>query len=149
MIEVGDFSYKPSEHEAERASNSYLMSFIALVVGLPFPITNLIATLIFYFGNRKSTYFVRWHCTQALLSQLSMLVINSGGVWWALHIIYNEQSISNKFIAYISVVVIVNLTEFIATIYTAIQTRKGLHVVWWFYGNLAYSICQPEQSTTR
>ena len=82
MIVLNKFSGEPTEHEIEKASNSYLMSLIALMAGLPFPIINLLATLIFYLGNRKGTYFVRWHCTQALLSQLSLLFVNSYGFWW-------------------------------------------------------------------
>lgn len=144
MINITKFSYEPGEHEAEKASNSYLMSLIALIVGLPLPIINLIATLIFYLGNRKGTYFVRWHCTQALLSQLSMLFINSFGFWWTVSIIFTDETITSKYIAYIIATLIFNLTEFIATIYTAIQTRKGLHVEWWFYGNLTNLICKSE-----
>ena len=142
MINDTKFSYEPGEHEAETASNSYLMSLIAIVAGLPLPIINLIATLIFYVGNRKATYFVRWHCTQALLSQLSMLFINSFGFWWTISIIFKEETITDKFIAYIISALIFNLAEFIATIYTAIQTRKGIHVEWWFYGNLTNLICK-------
>ena len=144
MINITKFGYEPGEHEAEKASNSYLMSLIALIVGLPLPIINLIATLIFYLGNRKGTYFVRWHCTQALLSQLSMLFINSFGFWWTISIIFTEENISNKYIAYIIAALIFNLSEFIATIYTAIQTRKGIHVQWWFYGNLTNLICKSK-----
>ena len=142
MINVIKFSYEPGEHEAETASNSYLMSLIASVAGLPLPIINLIATLIFYVGNRKATYFVRWHCTQALLSQLSVLFINSFGFWWTISIIFKEETITDKFIAYIISALIFNLAEFITTIYTAIQTRKGIHVEWWFYGNLTNLICK-------
>jgi len=144
MINEEKFDYKPSEHEAEKASNSYLMSLIALIAGLPLPIINLIATLIFYLGNRKGTYFVRWHCTQALLSQLSMLFINSFGFWWTASIIFTDETITNKYIAYIIAALIFNLTEFIATIYTAIQTRKGIHITWWLYGNLTNLICKSE-----
>ena len=144
MINIKKFSYEPGEHEAEKASNSYLMSLIALIAGLPLPIINLIATIIFYLGNRKGTYFVRWHCTQALLSQLSMLFINSFGFWWTISIIFTEENISNKYIAYIIAALIFNLSEFIATIYTAIQTRKGIHVQWWFYGNLTNLICKSK-----
>lgn len=143
MKNVASFAYQPGEHEAEKASNSYLMSLIALIAGLPLPIINLIATLIFYLGNRKGTYFVRWHCTQALLSQLSMLFINSFGFWWTISIIFTEETITSKYIAYIIAVIVFNLIEFIATIYTAIQTRKGVHVEWWFYGSLTNLICKP------
>jgi uncharacterized Tic20 family protein len=144
MIQLKKFSYEPGEHEAETASSSYLMSLIAIIVGLPLPIVNLIATLIFYLSNRKSTYFVRWHCTQALLSQLSMLFINSYGFWWTVSIIFTDEEITSNYIAYIIAVIIFNLTEFIATIYTAIQTRKGIHVEWWFYGTFTNIICKSK-----
>ncbi|HEY9170613.1 MAG TPA: DUF4870 domain-containing protein [Lutibacter sp.] len=144
MINVSKFAYLPGEHEAEKASNSYLMSLIAIIAGLPLPIINLIATLIFYLGNRKGTYFVRWHCTQALLSQISVLFINSFGFWWTISIIFTDEIITDKYIAYIITALIFNLTEFIATIYTAVQTRKGIHVEWWFYGNLTNLICKSE-----
>jgi uncharacterized Tic20 family protein len=142
MIELNKFAYTPEEHEAEKASNSYLMSLVAIIAGLPLPIINLIATLIFYLGNRKSSYFVRWHCTQALLSQLSMLFINSYGFWWTVSILFTEEKVTNNFIAYLIAAFIFNLAEFIATIYTAIQTRKGIHVEWWFYSNLTHLVCK-------
>lgn len=143
MIAIKPFSYQPGEHESEKASNSYLMSLVALICGLPLPIVNLIASIIFYLGNRKSDYFVRWHCTQALLSQISMLFVNSFGFWWTVAILFGEDHMSNEYVAYMLTVLIFNVTEFIATIYTAIQTRKGVHVVWWFYGGLTHQLCKP------
>ncbi|MES2558302.1 MAG: hypothetical protein V4590_01075 [Bacteroidota bacterium] len=143
MTTENTFAYPPGEHEAEKASNSYLMSLIALMVGLPLPIINLVATLIFYLGNRKGTYFVRWHCTQALLSQASMLFINSYGFWWTVSILFSDESITGNYIAYMIAAILFNITEFIVTIYTAVQTRKGLHVEWWFYGPLTSLICKP------
>lgn len=133
----------PEEYEAETASNSYLMSLIGIIVGLPLPIINVFATLIFYMGNRKGTYFIRWHCTQALLSQFSILFINSFGFWWTISIFLTDEMISNNYIAYIIAALLFNITEFIATIYTAIKTRKGIHVEWWFYGHLTTLICKP------
>lgn len=143
MIQTDNPRFTPSEHEAEKASNSYLMSLIAFIAGLPLPIINLIATFIFYLGNRKGTYFVRWHCTQALLSQVSVLIMNSFGFWWTVSIIFGEEKISTKFIAYIFTILLFNLAEFIATIYSAIKTRKGIHVEWWFYGGLTNLLCRP------
>ncbi len=137
-----NFEYQPSDHEAEKASNSYLMSLIALIAGMPLPIINLIASLIFFIGNRKGTYFVRWHCTQALLSQFSVLFINSFGFWWTISIMFGPETISSKYIGYIITMLIFNISEFIATIYSAIQTRKGIHVKWFFYGNLTNLICK-------
>lgn len=137
------FAYEPGEHEAEKASNSYLMSLIAVIAGLPLPIINLLATLIFYLGNRKGSYFVRWHCTQALLSQASLLFINSYGFWWTVSIIFSSEELSSGYFAYIFTALIFNLADFIVTIYTAIQTRKGIHVQWWFYGSLTNLVCKP------
>ena len=142
MISKIPFSYEPGEHETEKASYSYLMSLVALIAGLPLPIINLLATLIFYLANRKATYFVRWHCTQALLSQVSLLLINSYGFWWTVSIIFTKEEISDNYIAYLITAFIFNIIEFIVTIYTAIQTRKGIHIQWWFYGSLTNLICK-------
>jgi uncharacterized membrane protein len=142
MMTGKSFLYEPGEHEAEKASNSYLMSLVALIAGLPFPIINLFATLFFYVGNRKGTFFVRWHCMQALLSQFSVLLMNSFGFWWTISIIFGSESISNNYIAYMFTIFIFNVADFIATIYTAINTRKGIHISWWFYGDLTNLICK-------
>ena len=143
MIIDRTFAYKPGEHEAEKASGSYIMSLVALIGGLPLPIINLFATLGFYMANRTETYFVRWHCTQALLSQFSVLFMNSFGFWWTISIMFSPEQVSNNYIAYIITILIFNITEFIATIYTAIKTGKGEHVSWWFYGDLTNLICKP------
>ena len=136
MILTRDFHYLPDEHESEKASNSYLMSLIAIMGGFPLPIINLIATSIFFVANRKSTGFVKWHCTQALLSQLFILPLNSFGFWWTVSIIFSDEHISSNNLAYFLTNFILNLTKFAGTIYTAIATRKGKHVEWWFFGEL-------------
>ncbi len=136
MIDTTTFSYKPGEHEAESASNSYLMSLVAAMVGLPLPIVNLLATLGFYLGNRKSTAFVRWHCTQALLSQFGLFFANSFGFWWTIGILYGSETFSNAYFGYLLTLILFNLAEFITTLHAAIQVRKGKHVKWWFFGGL-------------
>ena len=145
MITKTSFAYKPCEHENEKASGSYLMSLIALMAGLPLPIVNLIATFIFYLGNRKGTFFVRWHCTQALLSQFSLFFMNTISFWWTINIFLQHKEISNLYIAYMFTVIIFNITELIVTIYTAIKTRKGVHVSWFFYGPLTNLICKTNE----
>ncbi|MFN8265217.1 MAG: hypothetical protein U0T11_04065 [Chitinophagaceae bacterium] len=142
-MKTESFPYKPGDHELERASNSYLMSLVAVVAGLPLPIINLFATFFFYLGNRKGSYFVRWHCTQALLSQFSLLFMNAAGFSWTMTILFGPATISNLYIGYIITVFLFNLTDFIATMYSAIRVRKGQHVYWWFYGNLTDLICKP------
>lgn len=126
----------PFEHEAEKASNSYIMSLVAVAVGLPLPIVNLIATLVFFLSNRKATYFVRWHCTQALLSQFVLVILNSVLFWWTISIITDRREISNAYFGYLIPVVLFNITELIANIYAAIQVRKGRHIAFYFFGEL-------------
>ena len=137
------FTYKPHEDEAEKASNSYLMALIALMLGLPMPVINLIATAAFYLGNRKGSYFVRWHCTQALAAQFLFLFINSSGLYWTISILTGSRQLSNLYIAYMFTAILFNLVEFILTMYTAIKVRKGLHVDWWLFGTFANAVTKP------
>jgi uncharacterized Tic20 family protein len=141
MTELSD--YKPAEDEAEKASGSYLMSMMAMAVGIALPIVNLIATLIFFIGNRRSTYFVRWHCTQALISQLSMLPVNSVVVGWSLSILLTDRMVTNAFVAYVMVAAVLNSMELVMTVRSAIRTRRGEHVSWYFYGPLTDKLCPP------
>ena len=129
-------SYRPHEEEAEKASNSYLMSLLVIIVGLPIPLINLIATLIFYLMNRKESVFVRWHCTQALLSQLVLFFINSYSFWWTVSILFGDETFSNYYFAYVAMAIVINIIELITTIHAAIQTRKGKHVEFFFFGPL-------------
>lgn len=142
MIREMEFIYLPSEHEAEKASNSYLMSLVAIVAGLPMPLINVLATFFFYLANRKGTYFVRWHCTQALLTQMSLVFINGLAFYWAISIIFFGLPMSPFFVVYLLFAIGFNVLEFIITIYSAIQTRKGIHVEWWFYSSLTHTICK-------
>jgi uncharacterized membrane protein len=116
------------------------MSLVALMVGLPLPIVNLIATTIFYFNNKRSAYFVRWHCMQALLMQAIAVGMNAAGIYWTLSIIFGNHTLTNNYIAYIFTIMLFNLAEFIATIYAAVQTRKGRHIDWWFFGPLTNTL---------
>jgi len=118
------------------------MSLLAFMIGLPLPIVNLLATLIFYLGNRKATYFVRWHCTQALLAQLSVLFMNSFGFWWTIKIILTEVTLTNSYIAYMLTVLAFNLTEIIVTILTSIRVRKSQHLEWWLFGPITNMVCK-------
>lgn len=142
MITTGKFSYQPHESEMERASNSYLMSLVAVMGGLPLPIFNLMATFFFYLGNRKSTTFVKWHCTQALFSQLGLFFFNSAGFWWTVSIIFQENEPTNYYFAYMITIVVFNLVEFISTIILASKTRKGEHAKLFFFSDVTDLFCK-------
>jgi hypothetical protein len=127
----------PSESDMEKASNGYLMSLIAVMTGLPFPVFNLAASLLFFFANRKASYYVRWHCTQALLSQLILFFVNSVCFWWTISILFYDEKVSNNYFGYLFMVILFNLLEITSTIYAAIKTRKGKHVSFWVFNDLS------------
>ncbi|HSD06111.1 hypothetical protein [Flavobacterium sp.] len=147
MIAIQKFKYKPYDSELESASNSYLMSLVVVLCGLPLPILNLLASVFFYLGNRKSTAFVKWHCTQALLAQLGMFFFNTVGFWWTISIVFDGNEVTNTYIAYMITIVGFNLFEFIFTLYLATQTRKGNHIEMYFFSDITNLICKTNENT--
>lgn len=136
-------AYHPSESEKEKAANSYLMSLMAAMVGLPLPIVNMLATVIFYLANRKRTYYVRWHCTQALISQIPLYFTNTVLFWWTVRLLLGYESLTSFYFAYLFTVVLFNVIDYVATIYSAVKVRKGEQVEWYVYGGLTDLICKP------
>lgn len=120
-----------TDDEAESASNSYLLSLVLLVGGAPLPILNLLASVIFFFGARRSSLFVRWHATQALLGQLVMIPINSTFLWMTVSLLFGHRELDNFYLGWGLVMVALNATELGASIYTAIKVRHGETVRWW------------------
>jgi hypothetical protein len=53
--------------------------------------------VFFYLGNRKSTSFVKWHCTQALVSQLGLFFFNSAGFWWTVSVLFYDETATNYY----------------------------------------------------
>ncbi len=136
-------AYHPSDSEREKAANSYLMSLMAAMVGLPLPIVNMLATVIFYLANRKRTYYVRWHCTQALISQIPLYFTNTVLFWWTVRLLLGYESLTSFYFAYLFTVVLFNVIDYVATIYSAVKVRKGEQVEWYVYGGLTDLICKP------
>jgi hypothetical protein len=141
-------SYQPNEAETERASNSYLMSVIAVMAGMPLPIINLLASIIFFIANRKAGFYVKWHCTQVLLSQFTIFIINSIAFSWTVRIFFGNLTVNNNYLAYIITIAVFNIGEFIINVRAAIRTRKGIPVYWWFWGALTDLLVPYKQSST-
>lgn len=154
--------------EYERAANAYLMTVVAIIAGLPLPIINVLASFGYYFANRRSIYFIRWHCIQSILAQLVMLPFNSFLFWWTISIVFNNDSIDLRTIEkhsyyehhttlidlfssatlyywlYLSLVLFFNLVEFFSVIYTATQVKKGYNVRWFLIANITDALCAKE-----
>ena len=137
MIEQDMQFQKPSEQDAEDASNSYLIALIVV-----FPLLGFLAGALYLHNNRKSSYFVRWHCMQSLLSQVIILPLNSYCFWWTLSVVCGDLAFSASFINTLILAFLFNVLEIIALIYTAIKVRTGEHVEWRLYRSLTNFICK-------
>lgn len=140
---IKPFRYQPLDYEKEKASNGYLMSLFGMIIGLPLPIANFLTTFFYYLANRKSTYFVRWHCTQALISQTIIFILNSFAVGWTIYLLIIKGKVDILFVSFIVLTLILNVLEFIGTVYAAIRTRKGEHVELYFLSEITNKFCTP------
>ncbi len=132
----------PSEYE--QASNGYLMAIVAVIVGVPLPVINIIASFIYYLGNLKSSYFVRWHCIQAILAQTVMIPFNSVAVGWTISIILNNREVTIYYGIYLFAVILFNIIEFFAVIITASKVGKGQNVRWFLIANITDLLCSKK-----
>jgi len=125
--------------EREDAMGAYLMMFAAMGAGLPLPIINLIAAVIYYYINKSNSRFVNFHSYQAMISQFPTSIMNAVGTFWAIRIaISDDWELNNVFIGYVIMVVIANLLYIIFSIIAAIKARKGRFYYFMLFGKLAY-----------
>lgn len=132
----------PHEDEMERASGCYIMSLVAVMVGLPMPIINLAATGLFYLMSRRGTFFVRWNSIQALVSQVPLFIMNNILFWWTIRILFCLTDLSSAYIAYFITVNLYNIYDFVETVRSAVNTRKGKVHRWYLYGTITDKICK-------
>jgi uncharacterized Tic20 family protein len=140
--------------EKEDAMGAYLMMFAAMGAGLPLPIINLIAAIIYYFVNRSNSRFVNFHSYQAMMSQIPTSLMNAGLTFWAIRIVVSDDwHLNNNFKGYVVMVIIANLLYIIYSIIAAIKARKGRFYYFMFFGKLAYhkmyAIKAEEQMTAQ
>lgn len=157
--------------EYEQASNSYLMAIVGIVAGLPLPIVNIIASFLYYLSKRRSSYFVRWHCIQSILAQAVIIPFNSIAFGWTLSKIIFLISLRNEsesfsaytgrhynnnafeggwpfedlyYWLYIFFVILLNIAEFIAVLYTSSRVRNGNNIRLGLLANITDRLCSKE-----
>lgn len=134
--------------EREDAMGSYFMMFAALAAGLPLPIINLIAAVIYYFINRKKSGFVHFHAFQSLISQLPTSLLNIIAVFWTLRIVFTDGEFTRVFFGYLIMAGIANLIYIILSIVAAIRARSGRMYYFLFFGPIAYKIAFSKKETS-
>ena len=129
-----------SEREKEDAMGAYLMMFAAVAIGLPLPVINLIASVIYYFINRKKSRFIHFHSLQALLSQIPTTLINWALVVWAISIFFSDLTLSDSFWAYAVFAGVSTLLYFIYNLIAAFKARQGKFYYFLLFGKMAYEV---------
>lgn len=127
-----------STREKEDAMGAYLMMFASTGMGLPLPIVNLIAAVIYYFINRSKSRFVKFHTIQSLLSQLPTSFLNGVVVMWTFRNIYKDRDFTDFFFGFLAMVVVLNLIYIIFSLVAAVRARKGRFYYFLFFGQIAY-----------
>ena len=139
-----------SAREREDAMGAYLMMFAAVAIGLPLPIINLIASIIYYFLNRKKSRFIHFHSLQALLSNIPTTLINWVAVIWGVTIFLREDwFITTEFWAYLVFAGACTFLYFVISIIAAYRARQGKMYYLLFFGKIAYEVAyrvKPEDA---
>jgi uncharacterized membrane protein len=130
-----------STRDKEDAMGSYLMMFAAMAVGLPLPIINLIASIIYYFVNKGKSRFVKFHCLQALLSQAPTTICNGILVFWSIRIFFlHKGDVTAAYKGYALAVLLINISYIIFSIIASIKAKKGQMYYMLLFGPIAYKI---------
>lgn len=124
--------------EKEDAMGAYLMMFAAIGAGLPLPIINLIAVIIYYYLNRDKSNFVKFHTLQSLWSQIPVTLLNAVGVIWLARSWFLHTSISDELKGFIVMLILLNLVYFTFSMIAAVKARKGRMYYFWFFGQMAF-----------
>ena len=128
---------KVPDTQREAASNGYIMSLVAVTLGVPLPILNMIGTAVFAFQTRKEGVFVKFHCMQALLSQIILTVINGIHFSWLMSILFGDNAFNGNYFGYLAAVLVINIMEFIGNIMGAMKARKGELYTFLFVGSIS------------
>lgn len=114
-----------SEREKDDAMAAYLMMFASWAIGFPLPLINLIASLVYFFINRRTSRFVAFHSLQSLLFHIPVVCLNSGAVAWLIVLLATSFHHVGDFLIYLVFTALVNLLYIILSIVALVWARRG------------------------
>ena len=126
--------------EKEDGMGAYLMMFASWAAGLPLPILNVIAAIIYYFVNRRKSPFVHFHCLQSLLSQIPVSLLNAGLVFWTVRNIFYNGSFSGNYLNYLAMTGLFNLGYIVLSLVAAVRAKQGRMYYIPFFGRISFDI---------
>jgi uncharacterized membrane protein len=128
-----------TEREKDDAMGAYLMMFASLAIGLPIPLLNLVASVIYFLVNKKTSPFVAFHALQALLSHIPIVLLNAGAVAWIITNLATHAASWAWFLWYLVFTILVNLTYIIWSIVALIHANKGRFFYMPVFGRISFA----------
>lgn len=127
-----------TSREKEDAMGAYLMMFAAWGIGLPLPLFNMVAAVIYHFVNKKNSPFVAFHSLQSLISQIPVSVLNAGLVVWLIIILAGDMIFPTAFFVFLIFAVLCNILYIIFSFIALYWAKKGCLYYMPFFGKLAF-----------
>jgi uncharacterized membrane protein len=129
-----------SQREKDDAMASYLMMFASWAVGLPLPLVNLVASVVYYAVNRKGSKFVAFHSLQSLLSQVPVSLLNAGVLGWGIGLLVKGGAAGSlwPFLGYAFFTAAVNILYLVFSIVALLAANKGRFYYLPFFGRIAF-----------
>ena len=133
---------QPAEIDAKErddAMGAYLMMFAAWAIGLPFPMLNLIAALIYFLINKRTSRFVAFHAYQSLITQFPVTAVNVTTVVWLIRILITDLDFSSRFFGFLLFAVVWNLLYVGLSIVAMTRAHHGEFFYFPIFGRIAFA----------
>lgn len=118
---------------------AYLMMFAAWGIGLPLPVLNLVAAVIYHFVNRKNSRFVAFHSFQSSLSQVPVTIVNLLLVGWLVRNLVRATEFTRNFYAYLVFMIAVNLLYVGFSLVAMVRAKRGSFFYMPLFGRVSYN----------
>jgi uncharacterized Tic20 family protein len=129
-----------SEKARDDAMGAYLMMFAAWGIGLPLPFVGLIASIIYYFINKKESRFAAFHSYQSLLAHAFISLLNASVVIWAVVALISEKIKADMFFfSFLIFTIVWNLIYMVFSIIACVKARKGRFYYFLIAGRIAFN----------
>lgn len=117
---------------------AYFMMFATAALGLPMPILNLVAAIVYYFVNRSKGRFVQFHTLQSLYSQIPVSLLTSALVVWTVLNFYHDMEFTSNYWGFLIAVSIFAVLYLAFSVVGAVRARNGQFYYFIFFGKAAY-----------
>lgn len=126
------------ETDKDAALGSYVLMFAVWAVGLPIPFLSIIASIIYYYINKKESRFVNFHLYQALIIQWLLTVVNVALIVWLIIMIINNFAGYKPFLVFAAFTVVWNLFFVIYSIFACLRAKAGRFCYMPFFGKMIF-----------